>query len=79
MNFHVFFQTFSKKLKARSPDKFMDVTNDLKVTDEDDVLSCSLMIKAKNIIMKEQIWITSVSLQFERNRHVERSIVGSVQ
>ena len=33
--------------------KFMDVS-DVKVTDEEGFLSCSMMIKAKNIIMKKQ-------------------------
>ena len=31
--------------------------NDVKVTDEDGFLFCSMMIKAKNIIMKGRIWI----------------------
>ena len=43
-------------MKARSPAKFMDVSY-AKVTDEDGFLSCSMMINAKNIIMKERIWI----------------------
>ena len=43
-------------MKAPSPEKFMDV-NDVKVTDEDGFLSRSMMIKAKNTIMKERIWI----------------------
>ena len=47
-------------MKARSPEKFMDVS-DVKVTDEDGFLSCSMMIKAKNIIMKERIWINRVA------------------
>ena len=46
-------------MKARSLEKFMHVS-DAKVTDEDGVLSCSMMIKAKNIIMKERIWINRV-------------------
>ena len=46
-------------MKARSPDKFMDVTSDVKVTDEDALLSRRMMIKAKNI-MKELIWINAV-------------------
>ena len=37
----------------------MDVS-DVKVTDEDGLLSRSMMIKAKNIIMKERIWINRV-------------------
>ena len=35
--------------------------NDVKVSDEDGFLSCSMMIKAKNIIMKERIWINRVA------------------
>ena len=38
----------------------MDVS-DVKVTVEDGFLSCSMMIKAKNIIMKERIWINRVA------------------
>ena len=44
-------------MKSWSPDKFMDVTS-VKVSDEDGFLSRSMMIKAKNIIMKERIWIS---------------------
>ena len=33
----------------------------MKVTDEDGFLSCSLMIKAKNITMKERTWINRVA------------------
>ena len=36
--------------------------NDVKVTDEDGFLSRSMMIKAKNMIMKERIWINRVDL-----------------
>ena len=36
--FHLCLSVLSKK-KAWSPDKFMDVTIDVKVTDEDDFLS----------------------------------------
>jgi len=43
-------------MKARSPAKFMDVSY-VKLTDEDGFLSRSMMINAKNIIMKERIWI----------------------
>ena len=46
-------------MKARSPEKFMDVS-DVKVTDEDGFLSRSMMIKSKNTIMKERIWINRV-------------------
>ena len=41
--------------------------SDVKVTDEDDFLSRSMMIKAKNIIMKERIWINRVA----QRDHVE--------
>ena len=34
--------------------------HDVKVTDEDGFLSCSMMIRAKNNIMKERIWINRV-------------------
>ena len=34
--------------------------NYVKVTDEDSFLSRSMMIKAKNIIMQERIWISRV-------------------
>ena len=48
-------------MKARSPDKFMDVTRDAKLTHENDFLSHSMMIKAQNVIMKERIWIKRVA------------------
>ena len=35
--------------------------SDVNVTDEDDFLSHSMMIKAKNIIMKERTWINRVA------------------
>ena len=35
--------------------------SDVKVTDEDDFLFRSMMIKAKNIIMKERTWINRVA------------------
>ena len=41
-------------MKAWSPHKFMEVTS-VKETDEDGFLSRSMMIKAKNTIMKERI------------------------
>ena len=47
------------EMKARSPEKFVDVS-DVKVIDEDGFLFCSMMIKAKNIIM-ERIWTFSRS------------------
>ena len=37
----------------------MDVSG-VKMTDEGGFLSCSMMIKAKNIIIKERIWINRV-------------------
>ena len=36
-------------------------------TDEDGFLSCSMMIRAKNIIMKERIWINPVTSKFENS------------
>merc|ERR1711916_348573 len=47
-------------MKARSPDKFMDVS-DVKVSDEDGYLSRSMTIKANNKIVKERIWINRVA------------------
>ena len=47
-------------MRARSPDKFMDVS-DVKVTDEDGFLSRSMMIKTKNIIITERIWINRIA------------------
>ena len=41
-------------------EKSMNVS-DVNVTDEDDFLSRSMMIKAKNIIMKERTWINRVT------------------
>ena len=35
--------------------------SDVKVSNEDSFLSCSMMIKAKNTIMKERIWINRVA------------------
>ena len=46
----------------------MDVTC-VKVSDEDDFLSRGMMIKAKNLIMKERIWI---------NRAAQRDHVFSI-
>ena len=46
-------------MKARSPEKFMDVS-DVRVTDEDGFLSCSMMIKADNI-MKGRTWTNRVA------------------
>ena len=47
-------------MKARSLVKFMDVCA-VKVTDEDGFLAGSMMINAKNTIMKERIWIDRVA------------------
>ena len=47
-------------MKARSPEKFMDL-NVVKVTDEDDFLSSNNTIKANNKIVKERIWIGLVT------------------
>ena len=54
------FQCLTDEMKARSPEKFMDAS-DVKVTEENGFLSRTLMIKAKNIIMKERIWINHVA------------------
>ena len=53
----------SLETKAHS-EKSMNVS-DMKVTDKDDLLSRSMMIKAKNIIMKERIWINRVISKIE--------------
>ena len=45
--------------------------NDLKVSDEDGLLSRSMMIKAKNIIMKERIWINRVINETTFETHCE--------
>ena len=44
--------------------KSMNV-RDVKMTDEDSFLSNSMMIKAKNIIMQERIWINCVVSEIE--------------
>ena len=49
-------------------DKYMNV-NDVNVSDEDDFLSRCMMIKAKNIVMKERTWIDRVA-QREHQRDV---------
>ena len=46
--------------KARSPEKFMDVS-DVNVSDEDGYLSRSMTINANNKIVKERIWINRVA------------------
>ena len=48
-------------MKAHS-EKSMNVS-DVKETDEDGLLSRSMMIKANNTIMKERIWINSCGQQ----------------
>ena len=53
----------SLETKAHSEES-MNVS-DMKVTDKDDFLSRSMMIKAKNIIMKERIWINRVISKIE--------------
>ena len=55
-------------MKARSPENFIDMCDE-KVTDEDGFLSNSMMIKAKNTLMKERIWINRglASLCFSRS------------
>ena len=66
MNFHLCLSAPSNSLwealemRARSPDKFMDVS-DVKMTGEDGFLSRSMMIKTKNIIIKERIWINRIA------------------
>ena len=46
-------------MKAQSPEKLTNVS-DMQVLDEEGFLSRSRMIKAKNIIMTERIWINAV-------------------
>ena len=50
--------------------KSMNVS-DVKMTDEDSFLSNSMMIKAKNIIMKERIWINGVINETTFDTHCE--------
>ena len=45
-NFHLFLSVLSK-MEARSPDKFMDVTSDVKMTNENGFLSRSMMNQSK--------------------------------
>ena len=45
-NFHLCLSVLSK-MKARSPDKFMDVTSDVEMTDENDFLFRSMMNQSK--------------------------------
>ena len=61
-NFHLCFSiptNLWEASKAHS-EKSMNVS-DVKVPDEDDFLSHGMMIKAKNIIMKERLWINCVA------------------
>ena len=46
-------------IEARSPDKFMDVS-DVKVSDDDGYFSRSMTINFNNKIVKERIWINRV-------------------
>ena len=67
-NFHLCFTTFSMKCGHHGID--------LKVIEEDVFLSCSMMIKAKNIIMKERMWNNRVDeriipVREEPSLHVE--------
>ena len=43
------------------PPLYHQTSHDVKVTDEDGLLSRSMMIKANNTIMKERIWINRVA------------------
>ena len=54
-------------MKARSPEKFVDVC-DKKVTDDDGSLSNCMMMKAKNTLMKERIWINRWARRSSRHR-----------
>ena len=76
MNFHLCLNIpisswcFTDEMKARSPQQSMGV-NDVKVTDEDGFLSCSMTIKAKNIIMRERIWINRVAQRDSLSKSVQ--------
>ena len=50
-------------MKARSPEKAMDVCDE-KVTDDGGFLSFSMMIKAKNTLVKDRIWINRFAREF---------------
>ena len=64
-------------MKVRSPEKFMDVCDE-KVTDEDGFLSSSVMIKARNTLMKERIWINRVASEFVFQHFIQtRSVAVS--
>ena len=58
-----------KKSKAHS-EKSMNV-NDVRVSDEDGFLFCSMMIKAKNNIKKERIWTNRVINETMFETHCE--------
>jgi hypothetical protein len=60
VNVHVDALWEALNMKARSPEKFMDVS-DVIVSDADGYLSRSMTIKANNKIMKERIWINRVA------------------
>ena len=47
-------------MKARSPEQIVDVCDET-VTEVDGFLSRSMMIKAKNTLMKERIWFNRVA------------------
>ena len=66
-------------MKAWSPDKFMDVTS-VKVSDEDGFMSCSMMIKAKNSIMKECIIdrIVDVTVAMQRQGPTIQTVLQTV-
>ena len=67
-NFMPYLSVLSK-MKAHS-EKSLNVTSDVKMTDENDFLSNSMMIKAKNI-MKERIWINRVINETTSETHCE--------
>ena len=63
MNFHTCFQYFRIQLVGCGHHG-----NDVKVTDEDGFLSCSMMINANNRIVKERIWINRVAQRDDMKR-----------
>ena len=67
-------------MKTWSPDKFMDVTS-VKVSDEDCFLSNSMMIKAKNTIMKECIInrIVDVTVAMQRQVPTIQALLKTVE
>ena len=68
------------EMKAWSPDKFMRVTS-VKVSDEDGVLSNSMMIKAKNTIVKECIIdrIVDVTVATQRQVPTIQTVLQTVE